>query len=154
VLVDDDDDEGPKISALSELVSRLPTLNRNLMAAICTSSAQVAVHKEKNKMDLGNLAIIYGPSILISRNPNAATMITDMESINNVCKSMFGMWPWTVFALSLSFSLPHISHLSRALSNSLCAYLRPRKRILDSSPSLLPFCFFFFLLDSSFRQLP
>jgi len=89
VDVDDIESESEKVSTLSGLVSRLPTPNRNVMAAICTSSARVAEQKESNKMDLGNLAIIYGPSILISPNPNAATMITDMEAINNVCKFMF-----------------------------------------------------------------
>lgn len=65
--------------AIQHVISLLPELNYRTLKYLVEHLARIAQYEEVNKMGPQNLAIVFGPNILRSRDENALSMLTDMN---------------------------------------------------------------------------
>ncbi|KAH8035900.1 hypothetical protein HPB51_010652 [Rhipicephalus microplus] len=63
----DDEEEEAVVAALRSLVAQLPPLHARTLAALLRHLARVAAHSHLNQMPAGNLAIVFGPTLLRTR---------------------------------------------------------------------------------------
>ncbi|KAH9855192.1 hypothetical protein C2E23DRAFT_724752 [Lenzites betulinus] len=72
---------GAQINALSFLISRLPTENRDLLCTVVELIKATAAHKQDTKMPLGNLLLVFCPSL--SMSPSLLRVLCEADSIWN-----------------------------------------------------------------------
>lgn len=66
------------------LISRLPPLNRATLKRLMGFLSKVAQHSDVNKMALHNLATVFGPNLLGTRDKNIMQMVENTAQVNNV----------------------------------------------------------------------
>eukprot|EP01102_Stenamoeba_stenopodia_P016487 TRINITY_DN5768_c0_g1_i1.p1 TRINITY_DN5768_c0_g1~~TRINITY_DN5768_c0_g1_i1.p1 ORF type:complete len:769 (+),score=198.69 TRINITY_DN5768_c0_g1_i1:59-2365(+) len=66
------------------LISRLPPLNRETLKRLMGFLTKVAQHSQVNKMALHNLATVFGPNLLGTRDKNIMQMVENTAQVNNV----------------------------------------------------------------------
>ena len=91
------EDSTTRLNTLRHLVkNKLPVPHRETLQAMVQHLCKVAEKSETNKMDLRNLAIVFGPTLVRTSDDNMLSMINDMshqckivESILSNCDSFF-----------------------------------------------------------------
>ncbi|KAL1433468.1 hypothetical protein MTO96_012582 [Rhipicephalus appendiculatus] len=68
----DDEEEEAVVAALRTLVAQLPPLHARTLAALLRHLARVAAHSHLNQMPAGNLAIVFGPTLLRTSEGSAS----------------------------------------------------------------------------------
>ncbi|XP_049514738.1 rho GTPase-activating protein 45-like isoform X2 [Dermacentor silvarum] len=68
----DEEEEEAVVAALRSLVAQLPPLHARTLAALLRHLARVAAHSHLNQMPAGNLAIVFGPTLLRTRQGSAS----------------------------------------------------------------------------------
>ncbi|KAL3252837.1 hypothetical protein MRX96_054748 [Rhipicephalus microplus] len=68
----DDEEEEAVVAALRSLVAQLPPLHARTLAALLRHLARVAAHSHLNQMPAGNLAIVFGPTLLRTSEGSAS----------------------------------------------------------------------------------
>ncbi|XP_077499329.1 rho GTPase-activating protein 45-like isoform X1 [Amblyomma americanum] len=66
------DEEEEVVAALRALVAQLPPLHARTLAALLRHLARVAAHAHLNQMPAGNLAIVFGPTLLRTSEGSAS----------------------------------------------------------------------------------
>ena len=56
-----------RVAALQKLLGTLPPENLAVLAYVCRFLATLALHKEMNKMDSSNIAVVFGPNLMRPR---------------------------------------------------------------------------------------
>jgi hypothetical protein len=65
------------------LINDLPPHNYETLRTVIMHLKNVADHGEHNRMDIKNLAIVFGPTIVRTAEENVTNLVTDMK---NKCK--------------------------------------------------------------------
>ena len=77
-------------------IKKYSQVNFETLAYVCRHLTRVVSHSDSNKMDLKNVAIVFGPTLVRTADDNMLAMVTDMahqcriiESILNHCEWFF-----------------------------------------------------------------
>uniref|UniRef100_A0A915N7G9 Uncharacterized protein n=1 Tax=Meloidogyne javanica TaxID=6303 RepID=A0A915N7G9_MELJA len=73
------------MSAINDLLNKLPQVNKQTLRVLILHLNKVATHSGKNRMQIHNLAIIFGPSMFCSDERNFKTT-QDKGKSNNIGK--------------------------------------------------------------------
>jgi len=73
----------PFLNDLRILVDKIPPSNKDVLAYIIKYMCQVAKHSLENKMTAGNISIVFGPTLLRSKE-NTFANFADIQYINKV----------------------------------------------------------------------
>lgn len=88
---------GDDTQRLAELLSALPGPNYECLRYLFNFMVMITRRSDKNKMIASNLAIVFGPNLLRSRNPSPSELahtphiIQLISVIINNCNSLFGL---------------------------------------------------------------
>ncbi|XP_077549411.1 rho GTPase-activating protein 45-like [Haemaphysalis longicornis] len=69
---EEEEEEAVVVAALRSLVAQLPALHARTLAALLRHLAKVAAHSHLNQMPAGNLAIVFGPTLLRTSEGSAS----------------------------------------------------------------------------------
>jgi len=75
-------------------VHSLPDVNFETLRHLCYHLTQVMAHSDVNKMDLKNLAIVFGPTLVRAADDNMMAMITDMAHQCRIIESILSACDW------------------------------------------------------------
>ena len=87
--------------AIQQVVSLLPELHYRTLKYLIEHLARIAEYEATNKMGPQNLAIVFGPNILRSKEENALTLLTDMNVQCAVVEALI-LQPVWMFSLERS----------------------------------------------------
>eukprot|EP00128_Syssomonas_multiformis_P001032 Colp12_sorted_trinity150504_noHs@6115 len=73
-------DEAAQVTLVRSLLLRLPASNRRVLEYLVRFLAEVVTHSQQNLMTAMNLAIVFGPNLVWSREPSSS--LTAMREIN------------------------------------------------------------------------
>lgn len=76
------------VEPVKELLNKLPHVNYVVTKELFSLLVQVNMNSEENKMTSNNLAIVFGPNILRSRNENAIAALQDNTHVTRVVDFM------------------------------------------------------------------
>jgi hypothetical protein len=86
-----------KLYQLNDLIHQLPKVNYDVLAYLMKHLKEVSKKSDENKMEINNLAIVFGPT-LISRSTDkdavAATLIADMPQQNRLIECIITYEDW------------------------------------------------------------
>ncbi|KAI9151186.1 hypothetical protein H9P43_009801 [Blastocladiella emersonii ATCC 22665] len=78
---------GPaRTAAVQAILPRLPPAHRTVLAVLAHHLARLAVHAERTKMDAGNLAIVFGPTLMRPRVESMETILNTEAQNAVVCE--------------------------------------------------------------------
>jgi hypothetical protein len=141
------------------LISRLPPLNRATLKRLMGFLVKVSKHADVNKMALHNLATVFGPNLLGTRDKNIMAMVESTAQVNNVTNYLIQEYhaifevlfsllssPFSLLFLSFlsPFSLLSLTFISLSSLSSLSLSLSPPLPLTRSSHSLIIVSFPFF----------
>ena len=64
----------------------LPEINYETLKFVCLHLCRVMSRSEVNKMEVKNLAIVFGPTLVRTAEDNMLAMVTDMsQQVRNAC---------------------------------------------------------------------
>jgi len=78
-----------KVEAVRGLLNQLPDINKAVLWNIMTFARAIAAHSEENKMNIDNIALCLGPTLMW--NPDVsdpADIVREMVPINSLLKIM------------------------------------------------------------------
>lgn len=81
IAASQEDDQEERRRILFGLLSMLPRTNFKVLTVLMSHLQFVVQHKAANKMDCNNLAIVFGPILLGSRNDSVGVIITDVSHV-------------------------------------------------------------------------
>jgi len=64
LVIADDNKEESRVSSLLTILRKLPKTNFALLQFLCKFLVSVSQHSESNKMNISNLAIVFGPNLI------------------------------------------------------------------------------------------
>lgn len=74
--------------AILDLLKLLPEINFKVLMMLISHLHFVSTHKGKNKMETGNLAIVFGPILLRPRELDPTTILSDVVHVNSVLMTL------------------------------------------------------------------
>uniref|UniRef100_A0A8C6MCX1 Rac GTPase-activating protein 1 n=1 Tax=Nothobranchius furzeri TaxID=105023 RepID=A0A8C6MCX1_NOTFU len=132
------DDDNSK-AQMYQTISNLPQPNRDTLAFLVLHLKKVAESLE-TKMDISNLARVFGPTIVghAVSNPDPMTILQDTKRQPLVVERLLGLpveyWAQFVFAENVPLNMDHL-----IIENANCARLRPPALYLSPIPALTNF---------------
>ena len=81
-------DEKERILLMQDLLKLLPEINFKVLMMLITHLHFVAQHKSQNKMDVENLAIVFGPVLLRPKVFDAETILADVTHVNETIATL------------------------------------------------------------------
>ena len=89
------EDSTTRLNTLRHLVkNKLPIPHRETLQAMVQHLCKVAEKSETNKMDLRNLAIVFGPTLVRTSDDNMLSMINDMSHQCKIVESILSNCEW------------------------------------------------------------
>ncbi len=83
-----------RLHTLRKLVRSLPDANFETLRYVCGHLCKVMAFAEINLMDLKNLAIVFGPTLVRTSDDNMLAMVTDMAHQCRIIESMLSACQW------------------------------------------------------------
>ena len=74
--------------------NKLPISHRETLQAMVQHLCKVAENSDTNKMDLRNLAIVFGPTLVRTSDDNMLSMINDMSHQCKIVESILSNCEW------------------------------------------------------------
>ena len=68
-----------RLNAIRKLIRILPEVNFDTLQHLCQHLERVIEHCDTNKMEIRNLAIVFGPTLVRPADDNMLSMVTDMS---------------------------------------------------------------------------
>ena len=68
-----------RLNSLRKFIRDLPIVNFETLRHLCHHLVQVIEHSDTNKMEIRNLAIVFGPTLVRPADDNMLSMVTDMS---------------------------------------------------------------------------
>eukprot|EP01114_Cavostelium_apophysatum_P013587 TRINITY_DN3323_c0_g1_i1.p1 TRINITY_DN3323_c0_g1~~TRINITY_DN3323_c0_g1_i1.p1 ORF type:complete len:503 (+),score=134.88 TRINITY_DN3323_c0_g1_i1:163-1671(+) len=78
-----------RVPAMTKLIMLLPPPNIALLKSLCEFIRKVENNKEKNKMGIDNLAIVFAPNLFRPENASIEVILADAGRANSVTKLLF-----------------------------------------------------------------
>ena len=88
------EDPTVRLNTLKRLVHDLPEVNFETLKYVCQHLNRVSLHSEINKMEVKNLAIVFGPTLVRTADDNMLAMVTDMSQQCRIIESMLSNTEW------------------------------------------------------------
>ena len=89
------EDTTVRLSALKRLArTSLPESHLETLRLLCSHLCKVAEHSEQNKMEIRNLAIVFGPTLVRTSDDNMLSMVTDMSHQCRIVESILSNMDW------------------------------------------------------------
>ena len=89
------EDSSTRLATLRHLVkNKLPVAHRETLQAMVQHLCQIAENSDTNKMDLRNLAIVFGPTLVRTSDDNMLSMINDMSHQCKIVESVLSNCEW------------------------------------------------------------
>ncbi|XP_037084643.1 rho GTPase-activating protein 21-like [Pollicipes pollicipes] len=79
---------------LRKLVQELPDHNYETLKYLLRHLRRVTEHSHVNKMDLKNLAIVFGPTLVRSSDDSTSVLVTDMSQQCGIVKTLISEYDW------------------------------------------------------------
>merc|ERR1719341_1522625 len=79
---------------LRRLVRELPEIHLETHKYLTSHLCQVADHSTLNKMEVRNLAIVFGPTLVRTTDDNMVSMVTDMSQQCRIIESILSNWDY------------------------------------------------------------
>ena len=88
------EDSLSRLNALKRLVLALPEINFETLKFVSFHLTRVIANCHLNKMELRNLAIVFGPTLVRTSDDNMLSMITDMAQQCRIIESILSNVDW------------------------------------------------------------
>jgi len=88
------EDSLTRLKALKRLIRRLPDVNYATLQFVCRHLTKVISKSDVNKMEVKNLAIVFGPTLVRTSDDNMMSMITDMGQQCRIIESILSNCDW------------------------------------------------------------
>lgn len=89
-----EDSANKRLNALRKLIRELPEVNFDTLQHLCGHLVKVVEHCETNKMEIRNLAIVFGPTLVRPADDNMLSMVTDMSHQCRIIESILTNYEW------------------------------------------------------------
>jgi len=83
-----------RMDQLRKLVRELPEIHLETLKYLTSHLCQVAEHSAINKMEVRNLAIVFGPTLVRTTDDNMVSMVTDMSQQCRIIESILSNWEY------------------------------------------------------------
>merc|ERR1719350_537805 len=83
-----------RMDQLRKLVRELPEIHLETLKYLTSHLCQVAEHSTINKMEVRNLAIVFGPTLVRTTDDNMVSMVTDMSQQCRIIESLLANWEY------------------------------------------------------------
>jgi len=83
-----------RMDQLRKLVRDLPEIHLETLKFVTAHLCQVAEHSTINKMEVRNLAIVFGPTLVRTTDDNMVSMVTDMSQQCRIIESILSNWEY------------------------------------------------------------
>merc|ERR1719228_2343199 len=83
-----------RMDQLRKLVRELPEIHLETLKYVTGHLCQVAEHSTINKMEVRNLAIVFGPTLVRTTDDNMVSMVTDMSQQCRIIESILSNWEY------------------------------------------------------------
>ena len=88
-------DQGARrMDHLRKLIRELPTAHLATLKFVTEHLCKVAEHASINKMEVRNLAIVFGPTLVRTTDDNMVSMVTDMSQQCRIIESLLSNWEY------------------------------------------------------------
>ncbi len=81
-------DDRLRVRYVKNLLGNLPTINRELLKYLISFLQRVQAHSANNKMEIHNLATVFGPNLLAPPEKDTIQMIQDTAQINGMVNTL------------------------------------------------------------------
>ncbi|XP_069992698.1 rho GTPase-activating protein 21 isoform X13 [Penaeus vannamei] len=88
------EDPNQRLMELRRLVQELPDHHYETLRFLMLHLSHIVSNSESNKMDVRNLAIVFGPTLVRSGDDNMITMVTDMSHQCKIVETLIGQAAW------------------------------------------------------------
>ena len=99
------DEPSRRLRGLKGLVHELPEHNFETLKFVCCHLKRVMERSDANKMELRNLAIVFGPTLVRTSDDNMLSMVTDMAQQCRIIESILSNCDW-FFSSEDRFEIP------------------------------------------------
>merc|ERR1719282_144662 len=83
-----------RLDSLRKLIRDLPEIHLETLKYLVSHLCQVAEHSALNKMEVRNLAIVFGPTLVRTTDDNMVSMVTDMSQQCRIIESLLANWEY------------------------------------------------------------
>jgi len=83
-----------RMDQLRKLVRELPEIHLETLKYVTGHLCMVADHSNINKMEVRNLAIVFGPTLVRTTDDNMVSMVTDMSQQCRIIESILSNWEY------------------------------------------------------------
>ena len=83
-----------RLEHLRRLVRELPEIHQETLKFLTKHLCNVADNSTTNKMEIRNLAIVFGPTLVRTTDDNMVTMVTDMSQQCRIIESLLSNWEY------------------------------------------------------------
>ena len=83
-----------RMDQLRKLIRELPEFHFETLKYVTHHLCQVAAHASSNKMEVRNLAIVFGPTLVRTSDDNMVSMVTDMSQQCRIIESLLSNWDY------------------------------------------------------------
>jgi len=83
-----------RLEALRRLVRDMPDAHHETLRYLIQHLCNVADHSNINKMEVRNLAIVFGPTLVRTTDDNMVSMVTDMSQQCRIIESLLSNWDY------------------------------------------------------------
>jgi len=83
-----------RLDSLRKLIRDLPEIHLETLKYLVSHLCQVADHSTLNKMEVRNLAIVFGPTLVRTTDDNMVSMVTDMSQQCRIIESLLANWEY------------------------------------------------------------
>ncbi|KAK4297929.1 hypothetical protein Pmani_029687 [Petrolisthes manimaculis] len=88
------DDPSQRMIELKRMVHEMPDYHYETLRFLILHLSNIVSHSENNKMDVRNLAIVFGPTLVRSGDDNMVTMVTDMSHQCRIVETLISFANW------------------------------------------------------------
>ncbi|XP_069194970.1 rho GTPase-activating protein 21 isoform X5 [Procambarus clarkii] len=88
------EDPSQRMVELKKLVQELPYHHYETLRFLIMHLNNIVSHSDMNKMDVRNLAIVFGPTLVRSGDDNMVTMVTDMSHQCRIVETLISQAAW------------------------------------------------------------
>ena len=88
------DEAQRRLRGLKGLVQDMPDQNYETLKFVCKHLKKVMERSDVNKMELRNLAIVFGPTLVRTSDDNMLSMVTDMAQQCRIIESILSNCDW------------------------------------------------------------
>merc|ERR1719350_399823 len=83
-----------RLDSLRKLIRDLPEIHLETLKYLVSHLCQVADHSALNEMEVRNLAIVFGPTLVRTTDDNMVSMVTDMSQQCRIIESLLANWEY------------------------------------------------------------